>query len=85
MPVILVVPYSDPSKPVPCCSLLTVIFLQALVALGLKSGGTVQQRAERLFLTKVSPCILSNKIWYKLICMKCISHLWMRKNFGCFL
>jgi hypothetical protein len=26
---------------------------QALAALGLKSGGTVQQRAERLFLTKV--------------------------------
>eukprot|EP00252_Welwitschia_mirabilis_P025296 TRINITY_DN7840_c0_g1_i1.p1 TRINITY_DN7840_c0_g1~~TRINITY_DN7840_c0_g1_i1.p1 ORF type:complete len:506 (+),score=90.10 TRINITY_DN7840_c0_g1_i1:171-1688(+) len=28
---------------------------QALVALGLKSGGTVQQRAERLFLTKHTP------------------------------
>jgi hypothetical protein len=26
---------------------------QALAALGLKTGGTVQQRAERLFLTKV--------------------------------
>jgi splicing factor 3A subunit 3 len=28
---------------------------QALAALGLKSGGTVQQRAERLFLTKGTP------------------------------
>jgi hypothetical protein len=27
---------------------------QALAALGLKTGGTPQQRAERLFLTKVS-------------------------------
>lgn len=27
---------------------------QALAALGLKSGGTIQQRAERLFLTKVA-------------------------------
>ncbi|VFQ73678.1 unnamed protein product [Cuscuta campestris] len=28
---------------------------EALVALGLKSGGTIQQRAERLFLTKHTP------------------------------
>lgn len=28
---------------------------QALAAIGLKTGGTVQQRAERLFLTKVTP------------------------------
>lgn len=33
-------------------------FGQALAALGLKSGGTVQQRAERLFLTKV--CIANS-------------------------
>jgi hypothetical protein len=31
---------------------------QALAALGLKSGGTVQQRAERLFLTKVGLVLL---------------------------
>ncbi|KAG2709611.1 hypothetical protein I3760_05G247600 [Carya illinoinensis] len=31
------------------------IFLKALAALGLKTGGTVQQRAERLFLTKHTP------------------------------
>lgn len=30
-----------------------VVAWQALAALGLKTGGTVQQRAERLFLTKV--------------------------------
>jgi len=28
---------------------------EALAALGLKTGGTVQQRAERLFLTKDTP------------------------------
>lgn len=32
--------------------------VQALAALGLKTGGTVQQRAERLFLTKVRVKIL---------------------------
>jgi hypothetical protein len=31
----------------------TFFFYQALAARGLKSGGTVQQRAERLFLLKV--------------------------------
>jgi splicing factor 3A subunit 3 len=31
---------------------------QALAALGLKSGGTIQQRAERLFLTKVGIVLL---------------------------
>ncbi|KAJ8435174.1 hypothetical protein Cgig2_028360 [Carnegiea gigantea] len=31
------------------------IFSKALAALGLKTGGTVQQRAERLFLTKNTP------------------------------
>ncbi len=30
-----------------------IVVWQALAALGLKTGGTVQQRAERLFLTKV--------------------------------
>jgi hypothetical protein len=33
--------------------LWTYDIYQALGALGLKTGGTVQQRAERLFLTKV--------------------------------
>ncbi|KAB1205035.1 Splicing factor 3A subunit 3 [Morella rubra] len=31
------------------------LFVEALAAIGLKTGGTVQQRAERLFLTKHTP------------------------------
>ncbi|KAK9121923.1 hypothetical protein Syun_019540 [Stephania yunnanensis] len=34
---------------------LEKIFAKALAALGLKTGGTIQQRAERLFLTKHTP------------------------------
>ncbi|OWM79634.1 hypothetical protein CDL15_Pgr023046 [Punica granatum] len=37
------------------------IFSKALGALGLKSGGTVQQRAERLFLTKHTPLEMLDK------------------------
>lgn len=41
-------------------SLIVLCFVawQALAALGLKTGGTVQQRAERLFLTKVTVALL---------------------------
>lgn len=35
---------------------------QALAARGLKTGGTVQQRAERLFLTKVNKSKSANKV-----------------------
>lgn len=37
---------------------MCVYVIQALGALGLKVGGTLQQRAERLFLIKVSSSVL---------------------------
>lgn len=40
--------------PIKYIFLLLVSVDQALDALGLKTGGTIQQRAERLLLTKVT-------------------------------
>eukprot|EP00246_Nothoceros_aenigmaticus_P004024 TRINITY_DN1531_c0_g1_i2.p1 TRINITY_DN1531_c0_g1~~TRINITY_DN1531_c0_g1_i2.p1 ORF type:complete len:334 (-),score=64.33 TRINITY_DN1531_c0_g1_i2:850-1776(-) len=42
---------------------------QGLAALGLKSGGTLQQRAERLFLTKVGNIMLWNFLAVLQICV----------------
>lgn len=42
-----------------CTLLIGFGFCQALAARGLKSGGTVQQRAERLFLLKVINVLLN--------------------------
>lgn len=50
---------------------------QALAALGLKTGGTVQQRAERLYLTKVIRLSFIGSGWTLVNTGRYIWHCWL--------